>query len=168
MAQSPTNRQEEAPASLKAPPKPRLSPKLRNAITSLVEEGTTQRDAAQRAGMNEKSLSRALKKPHVAAHVDHLRALFSLEMDKLRGQAEAIAIRTGMDLMRNSKSDSVKARMVEFFARRDEKTPSVVINNNVTSKGYAFIPPGSRVVDITPPDGASQAQEPKAPMIEGE
>jgi hypothetical protein len=47
--------------------KGRISPALRTAVTLIVTEGITQREAAKRVGYQEHSLQVALKKPHVRA-----------------------------------------------------------------------------------------------------
>lgn len=64
--------------------KGRVSPALRTAIRLMVEEGTTQADAAQRVGMKAPSLSIALKKPHVRAEVAAVKRAW---LDNKTGQA---------------------------------------------------------------------------------
>lgn len=131
---------------------------LRKAVDEIVLKGRTQRDAAKIAGMNETALGRALMKPHIAAHVEELKALAIIDAHKLRGLAKAMAIQTGIELMRESSSDAVRARMVEFFAGEGKPGTQVNVAVNVDRGGYEFVKPGQRVVDIRPAiDGASDA-----------
>jgi autotransporter translocation and assembly factor TamB len=144
--------------------KNRLSAKLRTAIDLIARDGTTQREAARRSGMNETALGLALKKPHVAIHLEQAKALFAMEMSELRGTAKAIAIRTGIELMTGSKSDTIKARMVEFFAG-EGRQPLVNVSVSTAERGiYAY----QRPRDITPPpDSTSGGMIGQAIEIEG-
>jgi len=134
-------------------PKPGQRPrgmrkKTHLACLAIANKGRTVKEAAQEAGMNESALYRALARPDVAQYLESLKALYILEIDGLRKTVRAEAILTGRDLMANAKSEAVRARMVEFFASEDKKSPTVTIQNNINSGGYAYAPPGARVVDI--------------------
>lgn len=144
--------------------KHRLSTALRKAINAIAKEGTTKREAARRAGMNETSLGKALAKPHVAKELEAVKTLFALEMNDLRGTAKAIAIETGIELMRTSASDNVRARMVEFFAG-ESRQPLVNVNVSTAERGvYAY----TRPRDITPPpDSTSGGHDVQGVEIEG-
>jgi hypothetical protein len=50
-----------------------IRPRLRDAVHILVTEGLSIADSARRAGMTPHSLQVALKKPHVADHVSHVK-----------------------------------------------------------------------------------------------
>lgn len=140
----------------KVPQPPRMRPALRNAVALIVEQGTTQREAARRAGMDESSLGRALAKPHIKAYVDTQKALFLTDMLKLKERAKAIAIAQGIDLMHNATSEAVRARMVELFAGEVRSGASVAVQVNVDRGGYEFVRPGARMVEIDPaPDLSS-------------
>ncbi len=130
--------------------KPKMAAKVRSAIDLIVTEGRTQREAAERVGMHEKSLSRALKRPAVAAFLDHQKALFAQEVDALKGQAKRLAIMEGLRLMREAQSEAVRARLVEFFAGEGQRGTSVTVNVGAKGSGYEYIPPGAQVIDITP------------------
>lgn len=137
------------PAPLPDSPKPpQMSAKLRNAIDVLVSEGRTQREAAAHAGMHEKSLSRALKRPDVARYVEEQKTLLIRGTQGLREHGEAIAIRTAIQLMRESKSDSVRMRAVEFFAGERVKQGNIAVQVNVDKGGYDYVRPGVEVVRI--------------------
>lgn len=139
---------------------PRMRAPLRKAIDLIVLKGKSQRDAAEEAGMNETALSRALQKPHIRNYLDEQKALFCLDADKLKPFAKALAMQTGMDLMLNSKSDQVKARMVEFFAGEARGGAQVNVQVNVDRNGYEYVKPGQRLVDITPAtDHASEGDD---------
>lgn len=143
---------------------PRINARVRQAIDFIAREGTTTREAAKRAGLNESSLYRALGRPNVAAHLEQAKALYCMEIDKLRGTAKAIAIQTGIELMQHSNSDNVRARLVEFFAG-EGRQPLVNVNVSTAERGiYAYNKPR----DITPsPDSASGAAGRQAIEIEG-
>lgn len=143
---------------------PRINARVRQAIDHIAREGTTTREAAKRAGLNESSLYRALGRPNVAAHLEQAKALYCMEIDKLRGTAKAIAIQTGIDLMQHSNSDNVRARLVEFFAG-EAKQPLVNVSVSTAERGvYAYTKPR----DITPaPDSASGGAISQAVEIEG-
>ena len=136
---------------------PRLRAPLRRAIDEIVWKGRTQRDAAKEAGMNETALGRALQRPHVAAYVEALKAQSVIDADKLKTQARAIAIQTGIELLRDAKSEAVKARMVEFFAGEAKAGTSVAVQVNVDRGGYEYARPGAQVVEII--DHANQAPD---------
>jgi hypothetical protein len=114
----------------------------------MAEQGVTQRKAAEIAGLDETSLGRALKKPHVKAYLDAQRALFVADIDKLKGMAKALAIQTGLDLMRDTADERIKVKLVEFFAGEGQRGASVQVNVDARSGGYEFPRPGQRVVEI--------------------
>ena len=135
---------------------PRMRKELRKAISLIVTQGYTQRRAAQVAGMNEHSLSRALARPPIAAEVERLKALEILDAKGLRRQAKAIAIQQGLELMTSAKSEAVRARMVEFFAGDPKPGTQINVQTNVSGGGgYAYPPPGAQIVDITPAETRS-------------
>ena len=140
---------------------PRLNAKTRKAIDILVTTGRTQRQAAEIVGLNEKSLSRSLKKPHIAAHYEQQKMLALQDVKQARKMGEIAAMHVAIDLMHNSKSDSVRARMVEFFAGEASKGVTVNVQNNVNSTGYEMARPGQRVVDIVDSKADKGADTPK-------
>ena len=120
--------------------KPRVSAKVRRAVDLIANDGLTQVEAARRASLHPVTLCRALKRPQVAALLDEAKALAALEADNLKGIARSLAIRTGIDLMRSSQSDQVKAKMVEFFAG-EGRQPLVNIQlpaADEPASGYAY------------------------------
>lgn len=141
-----------------------MSAKVRQAIEVIATEGKTQRDAAAAVGMNESALSRALARPGVQDVLDAKRATFSLEVDQLRATAKKRAILVGMELMEKSGSDSVRAKMVEFFAGETKPGMQVNIQNNVRGGAYEYAPRGARIVEINPDaDTTAGCQDDESP-----
>jgi hypothetical protein len=97
-------------------PRPvRMRAALRHAIKLRITEGKTVLAACEEAGMSPQGYHKAMKRPEVRDHYQEVQIGFveSIESDKPINLARAYE--TGIDLMKNSKSDAVKARMVEFF-----------------------------------------------------
>lgn len=129
----------------------RMRPQLRRAIDEIVWKGRTQRAAAEKAGMNETSLGRALARPEVAAYIEQQKALATLDAIKLKEQAKAIAIREGIELMVSAQSEQVRARMVEFFAG-EGRQPLVNITVPAAQEpatGYRYKRPDGPSTDCT-------------------
>lgn len=142
---------------------PRMRPALRQAIGLIVEEGKTQRAAAEAVGMNETSLGRALARPAIREYVENQKALITLEADKIKARGRSLALLVGLDLLHNAKSEAVKARMVEFFAGEPKSGPSVNVQiNQNAANGYEYARPGQvvEIIDAKPvsPDRQSGAQ----------
>jgi hypothetical protein len=127
---------------------PRFRPQLRAALDLIALEGMTQREAAKRSGMTETALGRALDRPHVKAELDRLRSMAYEEGATHRAIARAAALRVGLDLLHNAKSEAVKARMVELFTR-DPDGPSVVVQVNNAAPGYTYAKPVNRASTST-------------------
>lgn len=138
--------------------KRRSSPKVARAIDIIATTGQSQKDAAKLAGMDHSSLSRALAQPHNRALLDERKALLCMEMDSLKPIAKAIAYREGMNLMQNSPSHQVRARMVEFFAGEGKQALVNVQVNTAAPHGYAY----------KRPDTTSEAPIEEAVVINGQ
>jgi predicted DNA-binding protein (UPF0251 family) len=120
-----------------------LRKRLREAIRILVTEGTTQREAAERAGMTEHGLQRALSKPHVRAWRD------GMARAHLEGKTP-VAWKVVHSLMEGAASEDVqlKAARTHLSAfgeldedgRRSEAKPFQVIQI-ITSPAYREVPP---------------------------
>jgi hypothetical protein len=67
----------DAPTPAKAPRPAHIRPALRAALVSLVHEGLTITAAAEKAGLQRESLSKALKKPHVQLALSDVRRAWS-------------------------------------------------------------------------------------------
>jgi len=143
---------------------PYMRSALKDAIEILLEELVTQREAAKRAGMNESVLGRALKKPHIQAYIEARKALFIERMERLRAPYKASAIKHAHYLMKNARSETVQARMVEFLAREDQarRAPATQVNVAVDARqgGYEYGQrPDPGAVDSTSSDVTPQEPE---------
>lgn len=133
-------------------PQPRISQKLRKAIELRVRKGLTVAAACEDAGMSQSGYFAAMKKTHVREFYENAVAQFVQESDGLRARAKIIAIQQALELMRTAKSETVKARMVEFLAG-DTKAPTVSVNVDARApaRGYEYPIEGSQVVELRPP-----------------
>ena len=130
--------------------KRRISAKVRKALQLRVREGLTWAEAAERAGLSEAGIYKARKQPHVQATYETMIAQQTKEVEELRRPLKAIALKEAKRLMTEAKSESVRARMVEFLAGERDKSPAVAvqINNNMGGSGYEYVPPGASIVEI--------------------
>ena len=113
--------------------------------------------ACAEAGMSPQGYHKAMKRPEVRDYLQTVQLEFiaSIEADKAVYKARAFEV--GMDLMLNSKSEAVRARMVEFFAS-DGKVSAVSVHIDARqSHGYEYVRPGQQVVEIRPIDGEAEA-----------
>lgn len=149
------------------PPKPRrISKKVRTALEARVYECLTWDQAAKRAGMSPAGIHKARKQQHVQDLHEHLIAQQIKEMEDLKRPLKALAYQEARRLMKEAKSETVRARMVEFLAGERDKSPQVAVNiqNNVGAGGYEYAPPGSRIVDIeVSEDTASPTDDSETP-----
>lgn len=131
------------------PPRPsRMSAKLRQAIHLHVREGLTIVAACEKAGMSTQGYHKAMKRPPVRDYLQKVQAEFVTSVESKRAQYRARAFEVGMDLMLNSKSEAIRARMVEFFASDAKVSPVSVHIDARQAGGYEFVRPGQQVVEI--------------------
>lgn len=93
--------------------KGRISPAVRTAVTLVVLEGLSIRDAAQRVKLRPESLEKALRKPHVKA----------LKSDVMRAWRESKTERawlTVADLAESGSSEDVRLKAARFMIEQDE------------------------------------------------
>jgi len=148
--------------------RPKMRPALAKAVDLIVEQGTTQREAARRVGMTETALGRALKREAIADYMEARYAQEALDADAFDARAKILAKNRGVELMFNAKSEQVQARMVELFAGKERNGPLVSLTIGAQSKGYEYAPPGSTIVEVRSPlDSPSSADDDQAlDMIE--
>ena len=114
--------------NLPRPPRPsRLSSKLRIAIHARVTQGLTVTDACKKAGLSTAGYFKAMQRPVVVEHLQEVQAKFIAETDQARAAAKRQAIVVAVDLMKNAKSEAIRARMAEFLAG-DGKAPAVQVS----------------------------------------
>ena len=145
-------------------PRPtRLRTALRLAIDLRVKKGLTVVAACEEAGMSPQGYHKAMKRPTVRDYLQTVQMEFVASVEGQKAIYKARAREVGMDLMINSKSETVRARMVEFFAS-DGKVSPVSINIDARqNRGYEYAHPGQQVVEIRPVesdgDGTSEPDE---------
>ena len=134
-------------ASLPARPV-RLSQKLRAAIGFMVHEGATQLAAAAKAGMSRQGLGKALKKAAVRDYKTETQRAFVAEVEGSRALYRARAFEAAWNLLQNSQSEAIKARMIEFLACDGRVSPVAVHIDARSGGGYEYARPGQRIVEI--------------------
>jgi len=142
---------QSAAAAVKAGKAPALkvTGRLRTAIEAMVFEGATRPEAAEIAGMQDKSLRSALTKSHVLAYLNE-------QMEVLRTGARPKALNRIINLVDKSGSDRVRldaARYIDGMDRTVHQQGSQVnvqVNNRIELPGY--------VIDLSayPANGAQQ------------
>lgn len=145
-------------AHIKALPAPKacISSKLQKAIELRVCCGFTVEKACKEAGLSRSGFWKAMKRPAVTAFYEKTQQEFIRETGFLKASAKAQAIEVAVDLMRNAKSETVRARMAEFLLS-DGKSPQVAVHVDARqSAGYEFVRSGQQVVEIV---DAAQAKE---------
>lgn len=130
----------------------RISAKVRDTIALRVGHGLSWAEAAKRAGMSQAGIHKARTRPEVQAEIERQQAAYVADLEALKAPHKARALEVARYLLDNSKSDNVRARMVEFFRDEGPRGPQVVVNTQINAgvKGYEYAPPGARIVDITP------------------
>ena len=129
-------------------PAPRISQRVRDAVHYRVHEGLSLVAAAEKAGLSRNGFAKALKRPAVQDLLRQVQEAFVLETEASRSVYKARALEVALDLMMNAKSETVRARMVEFLAG-DGKTPQVAVHVDARqSGGYEYLPKGARLVEI--------------------
>ena len=123
---------------------------LRLTIDLRVKQGLTIAAACEEAGMSPQGYHKAMKRPAVRDYLQTVQLEFiaSVEGDKAIYKARAFEV--GMDLMMNSKSETVRARMVEFFASDGKVSPVSVHIDARQPRGYEYAHPSQEIVIIRP------------------
>lgn len=139
-----------------APPPKRMRAALRHAIDLRVKQGMTIAAACEESGMSPQGFHKAMKRTDVRDYLLSVQLEFvsSVEGDKAMYKARALEV--GMELMLNSKSETVRARMVEFFASDGKVSPVSVHIDARQTRGYEYASPGQQVVEIVPADRKAQ------------
>lgn len=129
---------------------PRLRAALRLAIDLRVKQGITISAACEESGMSPQGFHKAMKRPAVRDYLQTAQMEFITSAEGQKAVHKARAFELGMDLMLNSMSETVRARMVEFFAN-DGKVSSVSVHIDARQPhGYEHARLGQEVVQIRP------------------
>lgn len=134
--------------------KRRISAGIRKALTLRLEKAVTWAEAAEQSGMAQSSIYKAMTQDHVKEWYEEEKAKYCQRINEMEMAHKARALEVARELLDTSKSDTVRARMVEFFrGERAQNAVNVQINNSLPApQGYEFIQPGAEVVTITSPD----------------
>jgi predicted DNA-binding protein (UPF0251 family) len=117
----------------------RMSEKLRTAIRFHVTEDMSIVAASKEAGMSRQGFHKALKRPEVRDYLRSVRQDYIETADAKKGFLKAKALEVAFDLMMNSKSEAIRARMVEFFAADAKVSPVAVhIDARQQPGGYVY------------------------------
>ena len=130
---------------------PRMTRKVAAAVRILATTGKTQTEAAEIVGMNVAALSRALAREGMREHLEAEKALHCITSASLRERGKQIALRVGIELLENAKSEQVRAKMVEFFAG-EARQPLVNVSIGQAQEpatGYRYRRPGDPSTDRT-------------------
>ena len=132
-------------------PRPlRMRAALRHAIELRVRKGLTIAAACEEAGMSTQGFYKAMKRPAVRDYQQTVQLDFVASVEGNKAIYKARAFEVGMDLMMNSKSEAVRARMVEFFAGDRKVSPVSVHIDARQPRGYEYVHPSQEVVTIKP------------------
>lgn len=145
-----------------APKRPaRMSSKLKEAIRLRVEEGMTITAACAKAGMSPQGWFKAMKRPDVQDYLADVQEKFVASAEAKRSHLKAQAIEVARDLLLNSKSEAIRARMVEFILADAKVSPVAVhIDARQDRGGYEYARPGAQVVEILQPGEAAAQVDP--------
>lgn len=137
---------------------PRLRAALRLTIDLRVKKGLTIAAACEEAGMSSQGYHKAMKRPAVRDHLQTVQMEFVASVEGEKAIYKARAFEVGMDLMLNSKSEAVRARMVEFFASDGKVSPVSVHIDARQTHGYEYARPGQEIVQIRPSRDKAEPQ----------
>lgn len=140
------------------PPRPaRLSAKLRCAIEAHVTQGLSIAAACEQAGMSRAGYHKAMQRPAVRDYLETVQARFVGDVKAKRALYQARALEVALDLMMNSKSEAIRARMVEFLAS-DAKVSPVAVHVDArqvqAAPGYVYQRPTGLDAALQARDGA--------------
>ncbi|MBL9046914.1 MAG: hypothetical protein JNK34_06320 [Tabrizicola sp.] len=118
----------------------RLSHKLREAIRLHETEGLSVTDACGKAGLSRAAWYKAIKRAETQTLIRQARRDFIEGADAKKAFLKVKALEVALDLMLNSKSEAIRARMVEFLAS-DAKVSPVAVHIDAR---HAEVPTGYR------------------------
>lgn len=156
-----------APISAKPIKTRSISRRIHAALDIRVREAKAWDDCAKAAGLSPAGLYKARKRNEVQQLFEEKKAQYIQEIEDMKAPHKARAMEVARDLLDNSKSDAVKARMVEFLAGESkgmQVNVGVQVNNQPPAQGYEYAHPAQEVVVIRgasdTQSGADRAQEP--------
>lgn len=143
------------------PRKGRLSPALRHAIRLRVERGLTIVQACRAAGLSQAGWHKAMQRDAVQEYVQGVQAQYVQNVQQARARHKARAYEVAAELMESAKSEQVRLKAVEFLAGEGRKDAATQVNVQINQgvRGYEYVPPGARVVDVTDSLSGDQDEE---------
>lgn len=124
----------------------RMSKKFREVLRLHEIEGMSVTDACAKVGYSRAAYYKARKNPAVQDLIRELRREVIETVEAKKAYAKLRAIEVGIDLMLNSKNESVRMRAVEFFGADAKVSPVAVhIDARQTAQtgGYVYERPPS-------------------------
>tara|TARA_R110000851_G_scaffold308778_1_gene467882 strand:+ start:19316 stop:19774 length:459 start_codon:yes stop_codon:yes gene_type:complete len=128
-----------------------ISRKVRAALSYRVRDLLPWDDCARAAGLSPAGLYKARLKEEVKQLLEEIKGEYVQEVEKMRAPYKARAFEVANELMQASKSDAVKARMVEFLAgesKGNNVNVAVQVNNAPAAQGYEYADPRQEVVTL--------------------
>ena len=125
----------------------RVSHKLREAIRLHETEGQSVTDACGKAGLSRAAWYKAIKRSETQNLIRQVRRDFIEGADAKKAFLKVKALEVALDLMLNSKSEAIRARMVEFLASDTKVSPVAVhidARQAAQPSGYRYTRSGSQ------------------------
>lgn len=133
--------------------KPRISKRLRRAIELMVWESLPRDKAAERAGMTDHALYKALRKQHV-------KSLYKQEHDSFRSGAALRAFNRQVELAEESPSHDVRERANRWIAGCAGLAPVQKVSISARhTHSFEHIDFAPQPIDVTPDQGGEDAVE---------
>lgn len=128
-----------------------ISRRIHAALDQRVRTAKPWDECAKAAGLSPAGLYKARKRNEVQQLFEEKKAQYIQEVDDLKAPHKARAMEVARDLLDNSPSHAVRARMVEFLAgesKGNSVNVAVQVNNQPAAQGYEYAHPSQEVVTI--------------------
>lgn len=154
-----------APITAKPIKQRTISRRIHSALDIRVRKAKPWDDCAKAAGLSPAGLYKARKRAEVQQLFEEKKAAYIQEIADMKAPHKARAMEVARDLLDNSPSHAVRARMVEFLAGESkgmQVNVGVQVNNQPAAQGYEYAHPSQEVVTIR----HAQEKQSNAPLIE--
>lgn len=135
----------------------RMSKKFREVLRLHEIEGMSVTDACAKVGYSRAAFYKACKNPAVKDLIREMRRELIEATEAKKSYLKSKALEVALDLMLNSKSEAIRARMVEFLASEAKVSPVAVhidARQAEPAAGYIYSRP-SQMIDGKPGDEAA-------------
>lgn len=122
----------------------RMSKKFREVLRLHEIEGMSVTDACAKVGYSRAAYYKARKNPGVLELIRDLRRDLVESIDAKKAYLKGKALEVALDLLLNSKSEAIRARMVEFLASDAKVSPVAVhidARQAAQQNGYTYVRP---------------------------